>query len=181
MRLAIVLGLALAVGGCGAGKPPLATQPTQPIDVSPRLAEADALLEAGCFDCLRDALSRYQAIRALAGASPPGIDQATAGAVRAAGLLAIRQRELGMVDDGYLSIARDLSAQRSCEPDACQPVAQVLEIIDLLPTRSAGIIMRVPGSNAEVERLQQYVQQALGQDLHVFGASDVLGEDRGAS
>jgi hypothetical protein len=37
-------------------------------------------------------------------------------------------------------------------------VAQVLDIVDLPPTRSAGIIMRVPVSDAEVERLQQYVR-----------------------
>ena len=35
---------------------------------------------------------------------------------------------------------------------------QVLDIVDLLPTRSAGVIMRVPASDAEVERLQQYVR-----------------------
>ena len=156
MRLAVVLALTLAAGGCAAAKPPVATQPSQPIDVSPRLAEADALVEAGCFNCLRDALSRYQDIRVLAGAPAAGIDQATAGAVRAAGLLAIRQRELGMIDDGYLSIAKDLSVQRSCGPDACEAVAQVLDIVDLLPTRSAGVIMRVPVSDAEVVRVQQF-------------------------
>jgi tetratricopeptide (TPR) repeat protein len=157
MRLALVLLIALAFGGCAA-RPPVATQPAAPVDVSARLAEADALVEAGCFDCLRDALSKYQAIRVVPGAPAAGIDQATAGGVRAAGLLAIRQRELGMVDDGYLSVAKALMAQRSCGPDACQAVAQVLDIVDLLPTRSAGIIMRVPGSDAEVERLQQYVK-----------------------
>ena len=140
----------------------------------PRLAEADALVQAGCFDCLRDALSRYQAIRALAGAPAAGIDQATAGAVRAAGLLAIRQRELGMVDDGYVNIAKDLLAQRSCGAEACQAVSQVLEIIDLLPTRSAGIIMRVPGSDAEVERLQQYVRN---RPAWLARLRDAAGED----
>ena len=53
---------------------------------------------------------------------------------------------------------RSSLAQRSCGDDACQAVAQVLDIVDLLPTRSAGVIMRVPGSDAEVERLQQYVR-----------------------
>lgn len=136
----------------------MATQPTPPVDVSARLAEADGLVEAGCFDCLRDALSKYQAIRVVAGAPAAGIDQAAAGAVRAAGLLAIRQRELGMIDEGYLAVAKDLLAGRSCGADGCQAVSQVLDIVDLLPTRSAGVIMRVPGSDAEVERLQQYVR-----------------------
>ena len=145
MRLALVLGLTLAVGGCAAARPPVA-QPTRPIDVSPQLAEADALVEAGCFDCLRDALAKYQAVQTLAGAPAAAIDQAMAGAVRTAGLLAIRQRELGMIDDGYLGIAKGLAAQRSCGDDACQAVAQVLDIVDLLPTRSAGVIMRVPAA-----------------------------------
>ena len=107
MRLATLLSLMLAVGGCRAARPPVATQPTPFVDVSGRLAEADALVEAGCFDCLRDALSTYQAIRVLTGARVAGIDQATAGAVRAAGLLALRQRELGMIDDGYLTVAKE--------------------------------------------------------------------------
>jgi len=158
MRLPLVLALTLVAGGCRAARPAVATQPTPPVDVSARLTEADGLVEAGCFDCLRDALSKYQAIRGLAGAPAAGIDEATAGAVRAAGLLAIRQRELGMIDDGYLAVAKDLLAQRSCGADGCQGVSQVLDIVDLLPTRSAGVIMRVPGSDAEVERLQQYVR-----------------------
>ena len=110
----------------------------------------------------------------MAGAPAAGIDQATAGAVRAAGLLAIRQRELGMIDDGYLSIAKDLLAQRSCGPEACQAVAQVLDIVDLLPTRSAGVIMRVPGSDAEVERLQQYVRN---RPAWLARLRDAAGED----
>jgi len=157
VRLAFVLGLALAVGGCAAARPP-AAQAIGPVDVSPQLAEADALVEAGCFDCLRDALAKYQAVQTLAGAPAAAVDQAMAGAVRTAGLLAIRQRELGMIDDGYLRIARELAAQRSCGDDACRAVAQVLDIVDLLPTRSAGVIMRVPAGDAEVERLQQYVK-----------------------
>ena len=64
MRLALVLSLGLTLGGVRGRQAPGA-QPTPPIDVSPRLAEADALVEAGCFDCLRDALTKYQAIRVL--------------------------------------------------------------------------------------------------------------------
>ena len=79
-----------------------------------------------------------------------------------------------MIDDGYLGIAKDLLAQRSCGPDACQAVAQVLDIADLLPTRSAGIIMRVPGSDAEVERLQQYVRN---RPAWLARLRDAAGED----
>ncbi len=153
---AIVVGLALAVGGCAAAKPRAAAPP---IDLSPRLAEADALVQAGCFDCLRDALAAYQAIHGVSGAPPAAVDLATAGAVRAAGLLAMRERELGFVDDGYLTIAKDLLPHHPCGRgagvEACQPTAQILDIIDLLPTRSAGTMPRM-SSDAEVDRLQQF-------------------------
>jgi len=95
--------------------------------VSPQLADADALVEAGCFDCLRDALAKYQAVQTLAGAPAAAVDRSVAGTIRTAGLLAIRQRELGMIDDGYLRLAKELIAQRSCGgDDACQATAQVL-------------------------------------------------------
>jgi tetratricopeptide (TPR) repeat protein len=152
-RMPLTLCLAVAVGGCGAPKRRLATPP---IDVSPRLAQADALIQAGCFDCLRDALAKYQAIRDVAGAPPAAVDAATAGVVRAAALLALRERELGFVDDGYLKIAKDLQAGRACDAalQPCQPVSQILDIIDLLPTRSA--IARGPSSDAQLEKLQQF-------------------------
>jgi tetratricopeptide (TPR) repeat protein len=154
-RTSVVIGLAAAIGGCG---PPKARLAAPPIDVSPRLAEADALVRAGCFDCLRDALARYQAVRTVVGAPPAAVELATEGVVRAAGLLALRERELGFVDDGYLRMAKGALAARSCAAglQPCQPFSQILEIIDLLPTRSAGTIGRVPSSDAQLERLQQF-------------------------
>jgi hypothetical protein len=169
----LVIGLAVTIGGCG---PPKTRLATPPVDVSPRLAEADALITAGCFDCLRDALATYQAVRTVVGAPPAGVEVATEGVVRAAGLLALREREPRFVDDGYLQIAKDSLAARSCTEgfQPCQPVSQILDIVDLLPTRSAGTIGRVPSSDAQLERLQQFyrnrqswpslVRDAAGQD-----------------
>jgi tetratricopeptide (TPR) repeat protein len=155
-RPSFVLGLALTVGGCAAAKPRPAPPP---VDVSPRLAEADALVRAGCFDCLRDALATYQAARAVTGAAPAASDLATAGVVRAAALLALRERELGFVDDGYVKIAKDALSQHPCTSagvQGCQSISQILEIIDLLPTRSAGTIGRVPSSDAQIEKLLDF-------------------------
>jgi tetratricopeptide (TPR) repeat protein len=154
-RPALAIGFAVAIGGCGPHQTRLAARP---IDVSPRLAEADALVQAGCFDCLRDALARYQAVRLVVGAPAAAVEVATEGVVRAAGLLALRERELGFVDSGYLRMARDALAGRSCAAgfQPCQPVSQILDIIDLLPTRTAGTIGRAPSSDAQLERLQEF-------------------------
>lgn len=70
------------------------------------LAEADALVRAGCFDCLTRALQHYESVRAVAAVGAV----ATAGAVRTAGLLALRERELGTTDSGYLEKAGELAA-----------------------------------------------------------------------
>src|SRR5262245_2006862 len=109
----LAVGILLTAAGCAAKHP---AGPSPP-DLSSRLADADASLAAGCFDCLRNALDKYQAVRTVAGALPAAVERATTGAFRAAALLALRQRELGMVDDGYLKTAKDLAAE-SCSAAA---------------------------------------------------------------
>ena len=83
-----------------------------------RSSPADALVEAGCFDCLR----RAGAIRRsrLAGAPAAAVDHAVAGAVRTAGS-GHPPAGAGDADDGYLRLAKGLVAQRSCGDDACRP------------------------------------------------------------
>ena len=86
------------------------------------LAEADALLRVGCFDCLTKALEQYESVRPV----PAVRAEATAGGVRASGLLALRERELGTTDSGYLEKARALAAS----DDALQrDVGPLLDII----------------------------------------------------
>src|SRR5437879_7939631 len=102
-RLALGVLIAGAVTACAPKVPPPAPTPPAPTPVQ-RLASADALVRAGCLDCLIDAFNEYELLRAF----PVDTDAATAGAVRAAGLIARRQRELGMVDDGYGQRARAL-------------------------------------------------------------------------
>src|SRR5687768_16466680 len=94
--------LCLAVVACAPRSVTSVAAPTVPA----RLTAAEALVRAGCFACLAAAHQDYDALRA----HPLVRDRATIGAIRTAALLAIRQRELGMADTGYLARARDLVA-----------------------------------------------------------------------
>ena len=131
----------------GARPPGLRWRPNPPADRC--VAAARGSRRAGRGRLLRLSPRRpakYQAVRAVAGAPAAAIDQATAGARsgrRAAGHPPARAGD----DRRWLSEHREGPdrRERSCGRDACQAVAQVLDIVDLLPTRSAGVIMRVPG------------------------------------
>jgi len=91
----VALAILILTVACSSVKPPPSTSDTS----SPaRLASADALVRAGCADCLLDAYKEYDALRPISAVA----DAATAGAIRTAALLAIRERELGTEDTGYL-------------------------------------------------------------------------------
>lgn len=92
------------------------------------LASADALVRAGCFDCLASALAQYESIRRV----PAVGELATAGAVRASALLALRERELGTTDSGYLEKARELAVTSA----AGQDVAPLLDVVGVMPWRA---------------------------------------------
>src|SRR5689334_11999061 len=80
----------LTVLVCGAAAcAPKAVAPATPPPPTPaqRLASADALVRAGCYDCLLDAYGEYDLLRQFAYAR----DAATLGAIRTAGLIARRQ------------------------------------------------------------------------------------------
>jgi tetratricopeptide (TPR) repeat protein len=110
-----------------------------------RLAGAAAQVRAGCLECLIAAYREYDALRAI----PAAVDAATVGAVRAAALIAVRERELGMLDDGYLQRARDAAASRPAVP---APLLRILDIIDALPRASVGAGR--PTSDADLERMR---------------------------
>jgi len=129
----------------------------RPPDLSSRLAEADALVAAGCFDCLREALDSYQTLRTVTGAAASSIELATNGAFRAAALLALRQHELGMVDDGYLKIAKELLASQPCGAWGCESAERQLEVIGLLPAGAPGVMARPPDSDSQMaDRLRLF-------------------------
>jgi tetratricopeptide (TPR) repeat protein len=113
--------------GCAAAKPAVA--PRSPVQSAlARLAAADAQVRAGCFDCLASALEEYSQLRSLAAVA----DVASIGAARSAALLAIRERELGTVDGGYLARAREIVA---ANPRAQATLGALLDIADTLPLR----------------------------------------------
>src|SRR5206468_12740155 len=90
-----VLALAVAASACSPKAPPVIVMPAP--TPSQRLASADALVRAGCLDCLISAYGEYELLRMV----PSATDTATAGAVRSAALIAVRERELGLADGGY--------------------------------------------------------------------------------
>src|SRR5688500_4069513 len=109
LSLAAVLGALLLAPGCArTGVPPAPAAP----DVSGRLSKADALTRVGCLDCLEEALGVYEEVRALANLRATDLEAAATGAIRTALLLELRQRELGMADDGYLRRAQELIGDR---------------------------------------------------------------------
>src|SRR5712671_2268346 len=83
-RLAIAVSLGL-LAACGPQK--VVVDPG--IAARAILAQADANLRAGCFDCLVEALKQYESVRTVPVVSGPAV----AGAVRASALLALRERE----------------------------------------------------------------------------------------
>src|SRR5688572_14126663 len=101
---ALIVAVALAAACGRAARPPVAVTPAPTPTPTQRLASADALVRAGCLDCLIAAYGEYELLRTFPAAS----DAATAGAVRSAALVALRERELGLVDEGYGQRARAL-------------------------------------------------------------------------
>ena len=126
-------GLLLVLTAAACARPPLkpvaATAPPPPTPAQ-RLASADALVREGCLDCLIDAFGQYELLRTIPSAAEIG----TAGAVRSAALIALRERELGMSDEGYSQRARSLllgspgisprgCARCSTSSTCCRPAA----------------------------------------------------------
>jgi tetratricopeptide (TPR) repeat protein len=126
-----------------AAKPAAPAKPPAPTPAQ-RLASADALVRAGCLECLLDAYGEYDLLRAF----PYARDAATLGAIRAAGLIAQRQRELGMIDDGYLDRARTLATTITNVPAS---VSTVLDVLDALPATGGGVT-RTPTSDLDLDR-----------------------------
>jgi len=108
------------------------------------MASADALVRAGCYECLLDAYGEYDLLRQF----PYAKDAATLGAIRAAGLIARRQRELGLVEEGFVERARSLAATVS-SPPPWLPV--LLDIVEALPAGGGGV-MRTPTSDLDLDR-----------------------------
>jgi tetratricopeptide (TPR) repeat protein len=145
---------------------PVVVVPPAPTPVQ-RLAAADALVRAGCLDCLIEAYGEYDLLRAIPSAREVG----TAGAVRSAELIALRERELGMTDEGYSQRVRSLLAGASGQPAWLRTV---LDIVDVLPV---GGMTRTPTSDLDLERSRalQVNHDAWGAILRDLASTEELG------
>src|SRR5262249_59818868 len=108
---------------------------------SERLSAADVLLRAGCLDCLVAAFNEYSALRAVPAVAAAATDRA----VRAAILVEVRERELGIEESGYLQHARDLAATRDSLPALIAPLVQIANAVTA--PAAAG---RHPGADARL-------------------------------
>ena len=147
-RALLFAGLVAVVAAAACSRAPLKPVVSVPAGPTPteRLAAADRLVRAGCLDCLLDAHREYQALRSTASDG----HAATLGAIRTAGLIALRQRELGMVDEGYLAIAKELT---STTPNLPAWIGGTLEIAAVLGGSVAGV-SRPPSNDADLERMR---------------------------
>jgi tetratricopeptide (TPR) repeat protein len=137
----------IALGALTAcARPPMKPAAVAPPGPTPteRLAAADRLVREGCLDCLLEAYREYQSLRSSESVGPA----ATSGAIRTAALIALRQRELGMVDEGYLAAAKQLA---SSTPNLPSWIAGTLDVADVLPP-SIGGGSRPPSSDADLEK-----------------------------
>ena len=141
MRRASAIAILVALAACSPPRRPVAAPQPSAAD---RLAVVDAELRAGCLDCLLDAFRQYEVLRQL----PDVADPATAGAIRAAVLVAIREHELGMVDEGYLAKARELASAGANLPSW---LPKIIDIADALPRGGVG---RGLSTDADLARLR---------------------------
>ena len=136
--------LLLTASAC-APRRPVVVPPAAPTPAE-RLASAEALVRAGCLDCLLAAYGEYDLLRAF----PFAKDAATAGAVRTAALIARRERELGLADEGYGERARALLAGAVNPPNW---LSTLVDVVDVLLASGAGVT-RTPTSDLELERMR---------------------------
>lgn len=126
LRCQLVAAFVLTCSACAAPKAVVVPNPGPSPAV--RLAAAEAQVRAGCFDCLVSALQDYIALRSIASVA----DAAAIGEAQSAALLAIRERELGLEDSGYLARAREVAV---ASPAVQQALGVLLDIADTLPVR----------------------------------------------
>jgi tetratricopeptide (TPR) repeat protein len=127
LLLSVLASAVLAVSGCA--RLPVAAAPSSPPagpTTSDRLAAADGLVRQGCLDCLLDAYREYDTLR---NGGSDG-ERATLAAIRTGALIALRERELGLVDSGYLAKARELAGSMPAPPSS---LIELLDIADALP------------------------------------------------
>jgi tetratricopeptide (TPR) repeat protein len=129
----LIASAAVVLSGCAAKTAAVRPAPVNPVLL---LESADAQLAAGCLDCLLDAHRGYQALRA----DPSVGSRATAGVIRSALLIAVREHELGLLDSGHLTVARQLLDGL---PLPSPELAPIVEIAEVMVTSPSGPMRRV--------------------------------------
>jgi tetratricopeptide (TPR) repeat protein len=126
-RALTLAAILLVSSACGRIRVPVPAVPSAAV-MSPieRIARADRLVRDGCLDCLIEAYREYEKVRV----SGTGDESIATAAVRTGALIALRERELGLVDSGYLTRARELASTLS-PPQAS--LVELLDIADALP------------------------------------------------
>jgi tetratricopeptide (TPR) repeat protein len=142
-RLQFLVVLAVLSSCARTPMKPAAVAPPGPTPTE-RLAAADRLVRSGCLDCLFEAYREYESLRTSASTG----NAAAMGAIRAGALIALRQRELGMADEGYLTAVKELA---STTPSLPAWIASTLDVVDLLPP-SIGGVGRPPSSDTDLEK-----------------------------
>ena len=155
-RYGVVTVIPVLVGmlwGCRTGGPARpATTPDTRTSLRVHTTEidrADTLLRAGCFVCIREALSIYDGIREQ---PLPSLlsERVQDRAVQAALLLDVLERQLGMVDDGYLAKAQ---ARLRSRPNIAATLDTLVNMVATIPwhwTRTEGAI----ASESDRQRFQ---------------------------
>jgi tetratricopeptide (TPR) repeat protein len=141
MRPVAVL-LAVCLSACSAARPPtvVATRPVGPDPVALK-ADADAQFRKGCLDCLTRAFEMYDGLRQY----PAVATDATVGAIRAAALITLRERGLGMMDSGHLERALSL-AQSDVDLEAA--FSTPLAIVGATAARRGRVVTASPEVDA---------------------------------
>jgi tetratricopeptide (TPR) repeat protein len=98
---------------------------------SARLAVAEAEVRAGCLECLESAYRDYQTLRD----DPSVAESASAGVIRAAALITMRERELGLPESEYLQQARAVAGSTTNLPAW---LTTILDMTDAMPVARAG-------------------------------------------
>jgi tetratricopeptide (TPR) repeat protein len=155
-----VLAVVAAQGCARAALPVRAPSPRiEPRSATERIDAADALVRLGCLDCLLDAYREYEA---LSDRDDVG-ERATEAGVRTAALVALRERELGLVESGYMAKARAVAAGRSV------PAASLLELVDVADALPFGPSAVRVGGGGEARTLLQVSREWLTASAAPFG------------
>jgi tetratricopeptide (TPR) repeat protein len=130
--LAVAL-FATLLAGCShltTSSPPRAAAPGPSPDHSAELSATDEMLQRGCYDCLREALTRYENLQ-----TDPVIGaRARDSAVRTAVLLALRETELGLVHGAYIERARQLLGPVERASPELPALVDIAEVVANGPT-----------------------------------------------